>query len=71
MDTPEFQRTTLENGLRIVSQSMPGTRSVAVSVYVGAGSRYEAPDEAGISHLLEHLVFKGTTKRPTPQESRS
>jgi predicted Zn-dependent peptidase len=68
VDTPEFQRNTLENGLRIVTQSMPGTRSVAVSIYVGAGSRYEAPDEAGISHLLEHLVFKGTTKRPTPQE---
>jgi predicted Zn-dependent peptidase len=64
----EYRRTTLENGLRIVSQTMPGTRSVAVSVYVGAGSRYESDEEAGISHLLEHLVFKGTTKRPTAQE---
>jgi predicted Zn-dependent peptidase len=63
-----YQRTTLENGLRIVSEAMPGTRSVAVSLYVGAGSRYERPDEAGISHLLEHLVFKGTPKRPSAQE---
>lgn len=47
---------------------MPGTRSVAISVYVGAGSRYETDAEAGISHLLEHLVFKGTEKRPTSQE---
>ncbi len=46
---------------------MPTTRSVAVSVYVGAGSRYETDPEAGISHLLEHLLFKGTEKRPTAQ----
>ncbi len=68
MEANEYQRTTLENGLRIVSQAMPGTRSVAVSVYVGAGSRYEKDPEAGISHLLEHLLFKGTKKRPTAQE---
>jgi predicted Zn-dependent peptidase len=63
-----YRRTTLDNGLRIVTETMPSTRSVAVSLYVGAGSRYETPEEAGISHLLEHLVFKGTTKRPTAQE---
>ena len=68
MEGNEYQRTTLDNGLRIVSEAMPGTRSVAVSVYVGAGSRYETDAEAGISHLLEHLVFKGTKKRPTAQE---
>lgn len=60
-------RTTLPNGLRILTAPMPGTRSVAVSVYVGAGSRYETDAEAGISHLLEHLLFKGTERRPTPQ----
>ncbi len=63
-----FERTTLANGLRILTAPMPGTRSVAVSVYVGAGSRYETDPEAGISHLLEHLLFKGTEKRPTAQE---
>ncbi len=68
MDDLEYQRTTLDNGLRILSAPMPGTRSVSVSVYVGAGSRYETDAEAGISHLLEHLVFKGTEKRPEPQE---
>lgn len=62
-----FERTTLDNGLRIVSQSMPGTRSVAVGIYVGAGSRYERSEEAGISHLLEHLLFKGSKKWPTAQ----
>lgn len=68
MEDLEYQRTTLDNGLRILSSPMPGTRSVSVSVYVGAGSRYETDAEAGISHLLEHLVFKGTEKRPEPQE---
>jgi predicted Zn-dependent peptidase len=67
MQSQEFQRTTLDNGLRILTGPMPGTRSVAVSVYVGAGSRYETDEESGMSHLLEHLVFKGTEKRPTAQ----
>lgn len=68
MEGNDYRRTTLDNGLRIVTETMPATRSVAVSLYVGAGSRYETSEEAGISHLLEHLVFKGTTKRPTAQE---
>ena len=68
MEGPGHRRTTLDNGLRIVTETMPSTRSVAVSIYVGAGSRYETPEQAGMSHLLEHLLFKGTTKRPTPQE---
>src|SRR5262245_1258507 len=68
VDGNMYERTTLGNGLRIVSAPMPSTRSVAVSIYVGAGSRYETDLEAGISHLLEHLLFKGTEKRPTAQE---
>jgi predicted Zn-dependent peptidase len=47
---------------------MPHARSVAVSIYVGAGSRYETLREAGISHFVEHLCFKGTARRPTSQE---
>lgn len=68
MDGNAYHRTTLANGLRILTAPMPTTRSVAVSVYVGAGSRYEADPQAGISHLLEHLLFKGTERRPSPQE---
>ncbi len=68
MEGHGYRRTTLDNGLRVVTETMPSTRSVAVSVYVGAGSRYETPEQAGMSHLLEHLLFKGTAKRPTPQE---
>ena len=63
---PGFERTTLDNGLRVVTSSMSHTRSVTVSVYVGVGSRYEPDDRAGISHVVEHLVFKGTERRPHP-----
>ena len=63
-----YQRTTLPNGLRILTAPMPHTRSVSISVYVGAGSRYETPSEAGLSHFVEHLCFKGTEQRPTPRE---
>ncbi len=62
------QRTTLSNGLRILTETMPHTRSVSISIYVGAGSRYETRDQAGLSHFVEHLLFKGTERRPTARE---
>jgi predicted Zn-dependent peptidase len=58
----------MANGLRLITAPMPHTRSVTVSIYVGAGARYETKNDAGISHLVEHMVFKGTAKRPTAQE---
>ncbi|MBN2452839.1 MAG: insulinase family protein [Candidatus Omnitrophica bacterium] len=54
---------TLENGLRIIAHPMAGMESVAIGVWVRAGGRYEDPKEGGISHLLEHLLFKGTKTR--------
>ena len=62
-----YERTVLENGLRIVSSTMPHTRSASVGIYVGAGSRHESDEIAGVSHFLEHMLFKGTTRRPTAQ----
>src|SRR5690349_6715195 len=59
---------TLDNGLRAVIIPMPHASSVSVSVYVGAGSRYEQAAEAGLSHFVEHLAFKGTSDRPRPQD---
>jgi predicted Zn-dependent peptidase len=59
------EKTTLDNGLRIVSTTMPYTRSVSICFFTGIGSRYESSREAGISHFVEHLIFKGTEKRPT------
>ena len=61
-----YQQTTLDNGLRVVSCEMPHTRSVSISAYVGVGSRFESDDEAGLSHFVEHMVFKGTERRPDP-----
>jgi len=63
-----YQKITLDNGLRLVTAAMPHTRSVSISFFIGAGSRYETDERAGISHFIEHLCFKGTTKRPTSTE---
>ncbi len=57
------RRTVLPGGLRVVTEAMPTVRSVTVGVWVGVGSRDEAPSQAGCSHYLEHLLFKGTTRR--------
>ena len=62
------KHTTLPNGLRIVTGEMPHTRSATVSMYVGAGSRYERDEEAGLSHFLEHMLFKGASRRPTARD---
>ncbi len=62
---PEYQKTTLPNGVRVVTERIPSVRSVAVGAWVEAGSRDEAADEAGITHFIEHMVFKGTRKRRT------
>ncbi|MEO7126676.1 MAG: pitrilysin family protein, partial [Nakamurella sp.] len=55
--------TTLPGGLRIVTETVPGSRSASVGVWVGVGSADEAPQLAGASHYLEHLLFKGTRRR--------
>ena len=59
---------TLENGLRVVVIPVPHARSVSLSAYVAAGARYEAAPDAGLSHFVEHLCFKGTERRPRPQD---
>src|SRR5947207_13929023 len=61
----EFRKARLPNGLRILVGEMPETRSVSLFGYVGVGSRIETKDDAGTSHFLEHMVFKGSAKRPT------
>ncbi len=63
-----FQRSVLDNQLRILSSQMSHTRSVAITICVGAGSRYESPDLAGVSHFIEHLPFKGTRSWPTARD---
>lgn len=58
-----FDQKTLSNGLRIIGERIPNFRSVSVGLWMGAGSQYETIEEAGVSHFLEHMVFKGTEKR--------
>ncbi len=55
--------TKLPSGLTVVTDSMPHLESASLGVWVGSGSRDEKPDEHGISHLLEHMAFKGTKRR--------
>jgi predicted Zn-dependent peptidase len=61
-----FKKTTLQNGLRLITVPMPGSKTVTVLILVGTGSEYETKEINGISHFLEHMIFKGTAKRPTP-----
>src|SRR3954471_2246842 len=67
----DIERQELPNGIRVVTERMPGVRSVSVGIWVGTGSREEAEHEAGISHFVEHMVFKGTKKRSAEQIARS
>ncbi len=57
------QRTVLDNGLRLLSEEVPGMPSATVGIWVENGSRDEDPQENGVSHFLEHLFFKGTERR--------
>ncbi|MFC1912260.1 M16 family metallopeptidase [Chloroflexota bacterium] len=60
-----YQKITLDNGLRLITAPMPHTHSVSIGLFIGAGSRHESESQAGISHFIEHICFKGTQKRPT------
>ncbi|MCM8745959.1 insulinase family protein [Thermomicrobium sp. CFH 73360] len=62
----EHEKTQLANGIRIVTSRMPHVRSATIIIYVRVGSRYESAYLAGISHFLEHMLFKGTERRPDP-----
>ena len=61
--TPTTHKTVLNNGIRILTQKMPFARSVTMGVWVDVGARDESEAENGLSHLIEHLIFKGTRKR--------
>ena len=58
-----LRRTVLPNGLTVLSESMPGVRSVALGAWIRAASLHESADKMGVSHMLEHMVFKGTPTR--------
>nr|WP_308282975.1 pitrilysin family protein [Pseudonocardia nigra] len=60
---PGVSRTDLPGGLRVVTEPVPGVRSVSLGIWIGIGSRDESPEQAGAAHYLEHLLFKGTRRR--------
>ena len=62
-DATRFAKTTLSNGARVITEAIPSVRSIAVGVWIHTGSRDERADAAGISHFIEHMVFKGTARR--------
>jgi predicted Zn-dependent peptidase len=67
----EIERVRLKNGIRIVTESMPYVRSVSLGIWIGSGSRAERGAENGISHFIEHMVFKGTKNRSAEEIARS
>lgn len=62
-EAPLFSKTTLPNGVRVLTETIPSVRSISVGVWIYTGSRDERDEESGMSHFIEHMVFKGTKKR--------
>ncbi len=58
-----YDKTVLDNGITVITETIDAVRSVALGVWVAAGSRDETPAEAGVSHFIEHMMFKGTKTR--------
>src|SRR5438477_3366902 len=67
----DIETTQLGNGVRVVTEYMPHVRSVSMGIWIGTGSRRENPEENGISHFIEHMVFKGTSNRTAEEIARS
>ncbi len=65
-----YRKTTLENGIRVVTETMPEARSIAIGVVIDAGPRDEAPEQSGLAHLTEHALFQGTSSRDGLQIAR-
>src|SRR6201993_357317 len=63
--------TTLKNGVRVITEVMPHVRSISVGIWIGSGSRRERGEQNGVSHFIEHMLFKGTTSRSAEDIARS
>ena len=68
---PSVNTHRFDNNLRIVTIDVPNSKLASISVFVGIGSRYEDEDQSGISHFIEHILFKGTKSRPNPWDIAS
>jgi predicted Zn-dependent peptidase len=60
-----YELTTLDNGLRVLTVTLSHVQSASMGFFVGVGSRFEGETLAGASHFIEHMLFKGTQRRPT------
>ena len=67
----QIERAVLSNGIRVVTEAMPHVRSVSIGIWVGSGSRIERAPENGLSHFIEHMVFKGTNNRSAEEIART
>src|SRR3954471_2198904 len=67
----DIEMTRLANGVRVITEAMPHVRSVSVGVWIGTGSRRETPEQNGISHFIEHMLFKGTKNRSAQDIAKS
>lgn len=67
MSTELVKKSTLPSGLRVITETLPDRESISIGVWVEVGSRHESPEVAGVSHFLEHMVFKGTPTRSSKQ----
>src|SRR5258708_12144509 len=63
-----FERTVLDNGLRVLTANLDHAQSVTCMIMLAAGSRYETPKTNGIAHFSEHMFFKGTERRPSARD---
>ena len=63
----KYEKRTLPNGVRILTEEVPGVRSACLGIWVGTGSRHEAANENGAAHFIEHMLFKGTATRTAAQ----
>lgn len=64
---PAYQKTTLDNGIRVVTETMPDVRSLAIGIVIAAGTCDEAQEKGGLAHLSEHAMFHGTSSRDARQ----
>ncbi len=67
----DIRTTALSNGIKVITETMPHVRSVSAGVWVGSGSRRETPEQNGVSHFIEHMLFKGTATRSAEDIARS
>ncbi len=70
-ETRNIEKERLANGVSVITEVMPHVRSVSIGVWIKTGSRNERPEQNGISHFIEHMVFKGTTTRSAEDIARS